>query len=269
MRGKTSHITRRKLPKTMHIKEQNKRKLSPPLLAAAGVGSLVAALGLSACQTVQGSTPTALVRVIDASYIAPAANVYVEGQLFAGNIGQGTITQYGTISPSTAAAIKVIPVSGTTPTATAAATLNANTQHSVFITDNGAAATQYVVTVLEDQSTSAASGHSAFRFLNQAPRTGAVDIYIVPSSSTLADSTPLCTDVVVDATCGYISFASTTVTMVIVPTGTNVTSTTTKIPGYTSPSLALTGGEVRTVVIVDSQLTSNPPVQALIADDVN
>jgi hypothetical protein len=40
-------------------------------------------------------------------------------------------------------------------------------------------------------------------------------------------------------------------------------------PKYTSTPLALTGGEVRTVVIVDSQLTSNPPVSVVIANDVN
>jgi hypothetical protein len=49
--------------------------------------------------------------------------------------------------------------------------------------------------------------------------------------------------------------------MVIVPTGT-VT------PKYTSTSLALTGGEVYTVLIVDTQLTSNPPVQVFMASDL-
>jgi hypothetical protein len=50
--------------------------------------------------------------------------------------------------------------------------------------------------------------------------------------------------------------------MVITPAGT----TTVK---YTSSALGLTGGEVRTVVIVDSQLTNDPPVQVVIAKDVN
>ena len=122
--------------------------------------------------------------------------------------------------------------------------------------------TEYIVTVLEDQQTAAAAGHSAFRLLNQAPRTGAVDVYMVPGSATLANTIPLCTNLAVGATCGYVSFASQTVTMVITPTGT-VT------PKFTSTALGLTGGEVRTVVIVDSQLTSDPPVQVVIAKDVN
>jgi hypothetical protein len=72
----------------------------------------------------------------------------------------------------------------------------------------------------------------------------------------------LCTALPVGSTCGYVSFASATVTMVITPAGT-VT------PKFTSTSLALSGGEVRTVVIVDSQLTNDPPVQVVIAKDVN
>jgi hypothetical protein len=233
----------------------------PRLAAVAGV-SLAIALGLSSCTNVAGFTQPSLVRVINASYIAPAVNIYVEKTLFAGNIGEGYISNYGTVTPSPAAQIQVTRATGGTSLVTAAATLNGGAQHSVFLTDNGASPTEYIVTVLEDQQTAAASGHSAFRFLNQAPRTGAVDVYMVPGSTTLANAIPLCTALPVGSTCGYTSFASATVTMVITPAGTIT-------PKFTSTDLALTGGEVRTVVIVDSQLTSNPPVQVVIAKDVN
>jgi hypothetical protein len=238
------------------------RALKLPLVAASAGLSLALALGLSSCTNVAGFSPTSLVRVVDASYIAPAVNVYVENTLFAGNIGQGYISNYGTAKPSPAAQIKVTQATGGATLVAAAATLNAGMQHSVFLTDNGASPTAYIVTVLQDQQTPAAAGHSAFRFLNQAPRTGAVDVYMVPGSTTLANTIPLCTALPVGSTCGYVSFASATVTMVITPAGT-VT------PKFTSTSLALSGGEVRTVVIVDSQLTNNPPVQVVIANDVN
>lgn len=236
--------------------------LTLPKLAVLASLSVLMALGLSSCTNVQGFSQPSLVRVIDASYIAPAVNFYVEKVLFAGNIGQGYISNYGTVTPSPAAQIQVTQAKGGASLVTAAATLNAGAQHSIFLTDNGAAPTSYILTVLEDQQTPAAAGHSAFRFLNQAPRTGPVDIYMVPASTTLANTIPICSGLPVGSTCGYVSFASQTVTMVITPAGT----TTVK---YTSTSLALTGGEVRTVVIVDSQLTSDPPVQVVIANDVN
>lgn len=239
-----------------------RRILTLPRLAAVSAASLLCALGLSACQSVAGFSQPSLVRVIDASYIAPAVNIFVEKTLFAGNVGEGYISNYGTVTPSLNAAVTVTGVSSATPLVTANVTLKAGAQHSVFLTDNGVSPTQYTLTVLEDAQTSAASGHSSFRFLNQAPRTGALDVYMVPTGTTLANSIPLCTNLAVGSTCGYVSFTSQSVTMVITPTG----QTTSK---YTSTPLALTGGEVRTVVIVDSQLTSNPPVNVVIANDVN
>lgn len=237
------------------------RQMSLPKLAGVAAVSLVLALALSACQNVASYTQPSLVRVIDASYIAPAVDVFVEGTLLAANIGQGTITNYGTLPASGDAIIKVTAATGGASLVTSDGTLLAGHQHSVFLTDNGAAPTSYTVTVLEDQDVAAAGGHSAFRFLNQAPKTGAVDVYMIPSATTMANTVPLVTDLPVGSTAGYVSFTSQTVTMVIVPTGT-VT------PKYTSTSLALTGGEVYTVLIVDTQLTSNPPVQVFMASDL-
>jgi hypothetical protein len=238
------------------------RQLTLPGLAIAAVVALALAVSLSGCVNVVSSTQPTLVRVIDASYIAPAVNVYVEGTLLAGNIGQGTITPYGTLTASTAAPIKITAATATTALASTSGTLLAGHQHSVLITDNGAAPNLYTVTILEDQQISAAGGHSAFRFLNQAPKTGGIDVYMIPAGTTLANTIPIVTNLPVGATAGYISFTSQSVTMVITPTGTIT-------PRYTSIPMALTGGEVRTVLLVDTQLTSDPPVQAFIASDVN
>jgi hypothetical protein len=247
---------------TLKLWKGQARLLTLPRLAVMAAASLALALGLSACENVAGFTQPSLVRVIDASYIAPAVNVYVENELLAGNIGQGSITAYGTLPASNDAVIKVTAATGGATLVTSNGTLLGGHQHTVFLTDNGAAPTSYTVTVLEDQQMAAAGGHSAFRFLNQAPETGAVDVYMVPSGTTLANAKPLVTALPVGSTAGYISFTSQTVTMVITPTGT-VT------PKYTSAALALTGGEVRTVLIVDTQLTSNPPVEIFMANDVD
>ena len=151
-----------------------------PGLMVTAATSLALALGLSACEQVASYTQPSLVRVIDASYIAPAVNIDVEGTLIASNIGQGTITPYGTLPASNNALIQVTAATGGAALVTSNGTLLAGHQHSVFLTDNGAAPNGYLVTVLEDQQIPAAAGHSAFRFLNQAPKTGAVDVYMVP-----------------------------------------------------------------------------------------
>ncbi len=229
-------------------------------LSLLATAALAAALMVSACENVATYTQPSLVRVIDASYIAPAINVEAEGQLLATNIGAGTITPYGTLAANIAAPIDVTATSGGSTLVTTSGTLMAGHQHSVFITDNGAAPNGYVVTILEDQQVPAASGHSAFRFLNQAARTGAVDVYMVPSGTTLANSIPIVTNLPVGGTAGYISFTAQTVTMVVTPTGFTT-------PQYAATPMTLTGGEVRTVLLMDTQLTSNPAVKATIADD--
>lgn len=222
--------------------------------------AMVLAISLAGCQNVATYTQPTLVRVIDASYIAPPVNVLVNGVILAGNIGQGTISPYGTVAASNGAVIKVTAATGGAALVTSNGTLLPGHQHSIFLTDNGTAPGGYQVTVLEDQQTVAAAGHSAFRFLNQAAKIGPVDVYMVPSGSTLANAIPIVTALPVGSTAGYISFASETVSMVITPTG--VTT-----PKYTSTSMALVGGEVRTVLILDTQLTSNPPVRVFTADD--
>ncbi len=229
-------------------------------LAVAAAASLAVALALSACENVATYTQPSLVRVIDASYIAPAANVVVEGELLAANIGQGTITPYGTLPANNAALIQITAATGGASLVTTNGTLLPGHQHSVFLTDNGAAPNSYVVTILEDQQVQAAGGHSAFRFLNQAPKIGAVDVYMVPAGTTLANTIPIVTGLPAGGTAGYISFTSQTVTMVVTPTG--ITT-----PFYAYTPMALTGGEVRTVLLMDTQLTSNPAVAFTVADD--
>jgi hypothetical protein len=243
----------------------NPARLSLPMLAALSGLSLAGSLLLAGCQNVSGYTPSSLVRIIDASYNAPAINVYVEGVLLASDIGQGTITPYGGFAPSKAATVKVNDASSNATLVTSTGSLLASQSNSVLITDINAT---YQATVLEDQSIAAPGGHSDFRILNQAPSTGAIDVYFLPgtAATVYATAKPVITALAVGATSGYVDIPSSTLYMVIAPAGTTLTTTATTI--YVSQALPLTGGEVRTVLVVDPQLVTEP-VQVYIAKDVN
>jgi Domain of unknown function (DUF4397) len=240
-------------------------RLTLPMLAVISGATLAASLLLAGCQTVTGYSAVSLVRAIDASYNAPAVNVSVEGTLLAANIGQGSITVYGGFAPSRNATVKVTGTSNTKTLVSSNVTLVANKSQSVLITDFNA---DYQVTVLEDQSTPAPTGHSDFRVLNQAPSTGPVDVYFLAGTSetVFATAKPVITGLAVGATSGYVTIPSSTLFMVIAPTGTTLSTTLTTI--YSSGALALVGGEVRTVLIVDPVLVTQP-VQVYIAKDVN
>lgn len=238
------------------------KRLSLAGLALAAVLSLALTTALTACQNVATYTQPTLVRVIDASYMAPGVDVTVQGTLLATDIGQGIITPYGTFSSQFGALLKVVADNGGALIASTNGTLLAGQQHSLLLTDNGQSSPTYGLTLLTDQQTGAPAGHSEFRFINQALNTGAVDVYLVPANSSLANAIPVVTDLAVGGVTSYISFASQSLTMVVTPTGT----TTAK---YTSSSMTFNGGEVRTALIVDTQLTYDPPVTVYIGNDVN
>jgi hypothetical protein len=240
-------------------------RMTLPMLAWGSVVSLTGSLLLSGCQTISGSSPVSLLRIIDASYNAPALNLYVGGTLLASNLGQGSITSYASLSPSNNTAVKVTATSNTKTLVSSDTSLLAGTSQSALISDINA---EYQVTVLKDQATAAPAGHSEFRMLNQAPATGAVDVYFLAGTSdtVFATAKPVIIGLAVGATSGYVAIPSSTLYMVIAPTGTTLADDVSTI--YTSAAFPLVGGEVRTVLIVDPLLVTEP-VQVYIADDVN
>jgi hypothetical protein len=244
------------------------KRLTLPGLALASTASLAGALALSGCQTVSSSTSVSLLRIIDASYNAAnglGINIYVGGTELASNLALGNITGYAQLKPTNSEVVKVTASSSSTALVSADASLRAGTSQSALISDINAT---YQITVLEDQATPAPSGHSEFRLLNQAPSTGAVDVYFLSgtSATVYATAKPIITALAVGATSGYVSIPSSTLYMVIAPTGTTLSTTNATI--YTSAAFNLVGGEVRTVLIVDPQLVTEP-VQVYVADDVD
>lgn len=233
------------------------------LVARAGATALTVLLlaaALCGCQSVQSSSVSQTeVRVIDASYNAPSINVSVGTTPIAANIGAATFTNYAFLPPENTTAY-VFPVGATTATAQAAAEFEVAQAHSVFITDttNGS----YTASILTDQATAAPAGYFSIRFLQQALIAGAVDIYVVPSASTLADSKPLFSNVTPQSSVGYANVMAGSYTIVITPAG------SIKTP-FSSSQMQFVAGQVRSVLIMDAQLTTNPPVTVTIGNDLN
>ena len=237
-------------------------RLRLPGIAVVALLALVLSFGLAACQNVATYTQPTVVRVIDASYNAPAINVNLDGSLFAANIGQGAITPYAILPAKVGALITVTPAAGGAPLISANGSFLAGQQRSILITDNALTPAAYSITFLDDQRTVAATGQSAFRFINQGVKAGPVDIYIVPDGVTLANAAPVVTNLAPGAVSSYIGFPSQSVNLILTAPG----AATAK---YTSPAINLTGGEVRTVLIMDTKLTTSPPVTVFIGSDVN
>ena len=202
---------------------EHARQLTLPRLAVAVLVSLHSCIGLTGCVNVATYTQPTLVRVIDASYVAPPFNVNVEGSIIAGNVGQGTISPYGTLPASTRAPSR----SPTPPPATRSPPPAIPARRpSVLRLPQRQGRHPLRLHVTSSRSADLGpTGHSSFRFLNQAINTGPVDVYMVPNGSTLANSIPLVANLPVGDSIGYINFISQTVTMVIIPAGKGLPNT--------------------------------------------
>jgi len=214
---------------------------------------------LLGCQSVQTSAPSQTeVRVIDASYNAPAIDVDVATTQIATNIGAASFTNYAFLPPENATAY-VYPTGTTKAGAQVAGEFLVAQQHSVLIADSG---TTYTASILTDQPIAAPAGYFSIRFLQQAPKAGAVDIYLLASGGTLADANPVFSNVAPQSVEGYVNVMAGTYTIVVTPAGVITTP-------YTSASITFVDGQVRTALIMDAQLTKNPPVTVTIGDDLN
>jgi Domain of unknown function (DUF4397) len=232
---------------------------SPFRTIAAGILSL-AAIALCGCESVAGSTPQTLVRVIDASANASGVDVYDGSTALQYNVGEATITGYAYVGPGNAT-LSIHPAGKSTVSSQIAADLAASQQYSVYLTDSG---TGYAATLLTDQNTPAPSGNISVRFLDQASAAGPVDVYFIPDGTKLTAAKPVLTAFAPASASTYLSIPVGTWDLVVVPTGVTALKS-----AYVSTPTVYTSGQVRTMLIVDQSLSSAPPVNVIVGDDLD
>ena len=234
-----------------------------PRLAFGGVGALACVCGLSGCQAVNGATSTSIaeLRIMDATPDAGGLDIYSGSTAIAYNLGFGTITSYVPAAPSTYT-FSADSAGTKTALTSVRATLGTGKQYTLLISNIAASIQSQVLT---DQSQPAPSGQIALRFLDEAVSPGAIDLYLVPSGSTLAKVNPLQTALVFGTNTGYLDVPTGTYTLYVVTSGTVIATTT--VPLYTGASTTYPAGSARTVLILDQQIVTNPAVQVLTADD--
>jgi len=234
------------------------RRLGVYLFAVSAL--VLFSVAIDGCTSVSGSTPVSLVRVIDASYNAPAMDVYVTGKPIALNLVGPIVSNYAYAGPGDIT-VKLDAEGTTNVLFSLTGTMLANTQYSIFVADTGKS---YTATLLTDQSVAASAGDVAFRFLQQANSTGKVDVYVVPDGTELSKAKPLFTALAPGSVTKYISLAAANYDIAVTPTGDTATA-----DAYISTGTTYTSGQVRTVLILDSQLLKSPPVSVLVANDVD
>ncbi len=227
------------------------------------VGGLAMILGLlSGCQNITGSVPVSQVRIINASPDAPGLDIYQAGTALAYNLGFGTVTSYVSIAPGIST-ISADTAGSKQQLVTARGTFAASAEYTVLV---GNVAADLSETILTDQSVPAPTGQISIRFLDQATRFSVgVDVYFVPTGSTIATTSPILTNVMFGTNSGYINVPIGTYTVALLPSGTVPVATT--VPIYTGAKVVYAAGVARTLILLDQQVLTNPGFQVITADD--
>jgi Domain of unknown function (DUF4397) len=229
---------------------------------AVRLAAALAALGtLTGCQAIVSSAPEAHVRVINATPDSPRIDLYQDSNALAYNLDFGTVTSYIPLAPgaynitaNTAGTRQVLSAAKTTFTTSG--------QYTVLIGNNAASLQQLT---LADQSQSAPPGQTALRFINQATRAGAVDIYLVPAGQRASAVSPIVSGIAFGANTGYVNVPTGTYSLDIVPAGTAPAAAS--IAVYTGPQVSYSVGAARTIILIDPPLVTTPGLRVITAND--
>jgi hypothetical protein len=227
----------------------------------------MAAVALSGCQSIDMNSPQ--LRVIDASPDAGVIDSYQNNTALAYNLVFGTATSY---VPMAAGAYTLsADRAGTRQSLVAgSATLVTGKQYTEIVGNIAAAMHQ---TVLLDQSQPAPAGEIQLRFVHEATRSGAVDVYLVPRSGRLAATSPIMVNLGFGTNSGYLTAPAGAYAIVVVPNGTTLASSTVTL--LSGAQVDYASGAVRTVVLIDQEILGqqraalSPGVQTIIADDAD
>jgi Domain of unknown function (DUF4397) len=216
-------------------------------LAALAVCGVV----LTGCQGVTGLQQAAQVRIIDASPDAPALDIAqslpataVPNGLY--NIGFGTVSSYIPMAAGTYTHSAY--VAGTQQQLALARGSFVPGGQYTLLAGNIAAGLQ--MAFLKDQSTPAPSGQMALRFLGQATRSGAVDLYLLPAGFSLNGALPIATGVNFGTNTGYINAPAGTYSIIAYPAGIAPSASS---PSFTGSQMAYPATSVRTIVLLDQR----------------
>jgi hypothetical protein len=225
------------------------------LHSAAGfvrLGALaLGAVALAGCQGITGIQPAAQVRIIDASPDAPPLDIAqiapvpaVPMGLY--NVGFGAVSSY--IPTDAGKYTHAAFVAGTQQQLALARGAFAAGGQYTLLASNITASMQ--LTVLKDQATPAPAGQIALRFLGEATRAGAVDVYLVPAGSAAMGVAAVASGLSFGANTGYLAAPAGTYSIVVYPAGTGGALGGAS-PIYTGSQVVYPATSVRTILLLD------------------
>ena len=215
----------------------------------------IAALALSTIlfTTGCGNDARARVRVVHASPDAPNVDVVLDSKTVLSNVAYKTASSYLTIKAGQHTA--KVNVAGTQTTViTESGVFAGKSDTTILAVDKVANITGLVLT---DNNTPPTSGNVKVRVIHASPSAGNVDVYVTAPGGAL--TAPTLTNVAFKAVSDYLSVAAGSYQVRVTPTGT-------KNVVIDSGTVALTAGQIRTVVALDADATGTSFTAIILPD---
>jgi len=231
-----------------------------PSTRLAAVLAAVATLTLTGCQAIVSSAPAAQVRVIHATPDTPGLDIYQGPNALAFNLDFGAVTSYIPLTPGTYT-INADTAGSKQVLSSAKATFAASLQYTVLLGNSTVNLQQLTLT---DQNQPAPAGQIALRFVSQATRASAVDIYLVPAGQRLTAVPPLVSGIAFGANTGYINVPAGTYSLNMLPAATVPVGAAVS---YAGPQISYFAGSARTIVLIDQPLATTPGLKVITAED--
>ncbi len=239
------------------------------LMRLAAVSLLL--LGVAGCGSGGVGTPAAQVRVVHAAADTGSLDVYsgtagstgaADSAGVAYNLSFGSVTSY---APVPVPASKLFAVPTGTRTAMAGTPFNRSKakQYTLLIDDGDAAALH--AEVFTDQSQPAAPGQASLRFVQEAAKADALDLYLVPVNTPAGKPPPLVLGISPGRNSGYMNVPAGTYTLYVMVHG--MPLRTSGMTLYMGAATTYASGAAYTIVLMDQPAADIPAVQAVLLDD--
>ena len=214
--------------------------------------------------TVTGLRESAQVRVINASPDTPPVDLYAGENALAYSLAFGVRTTYVPIAEGNY--LLHADSAGTRQALTAASSVVvAGRQYTAIVGDSLGS---LHMTLLPDQIKPAPAGESALRLVDQAFRSGPLDVYLVPSGSS-PHAGSMVPAMNFGSVYGYHLFPVGSYSLTVMPAGTASGFASASL--YNSPQMSFASGSVRTIVLLDRSATEHAArsagVQAIVNED--
>lgn len=201
--------------------------------ALVSLGLLVFAAGCSNDST--------KLRVMHASPDEGELNVVVDSKTESSSLAYGNATSYFSVGAGSRQ-LQLEPVGSTSPALQQTLTLAGNSSTTVIATNF---ASNLNGVVLTDDNSAPASGNIKLRFVNAAPALGPTDVYVVAPGTDITTVTPTVSNLGFESSSNYQILSAGSYEVFFTPAGSNFSVIDTG-------SIALTAGQIRTIVALDN-----------------